>query len=82
MKKITSIIFAALLVTSLVSCKKTYTCTCKTSGGNAVGPTTSSTDYANITQKDAYEACEQAEQEINDNSQIVAIGGWCSCELE
>lgn len=82
MNKISSLIIIALILLSLVSCKKTYTCTCKLSGGATIGPTTSSTDYANVTSSEAYKACEDAEEEINSNSQVVAIGGWCSCELE
>lgn len=73
---------AALLITSLVSCKKNYTCKCNFTGGNLSGPTSASETYSNVTQDDAYNACEAEEENANNNTQVVQTIGYCSCELE
>ena len=58
MKKLSMIAMGVVLVASLASCKKDYTCTCTYTDGN----TTSSTSWTiRATKKDAKAACESSQ---------------------
>lgn len=77
-----SYLFVAFILTGLTSCKKNYTCKCNFSGGSVSGPTSASETYSNVTQDDAYNACEAEEENANNNPQVLETIGACSCELE
>ena len=69
MKKIVPVVLiAAFGLVSLASCKKNYTCTCKSS----TGATVATYPFTKVKKKDAKAACDTW------NSSLAVSGGSCS----
>lgn len=69
--------FASALLVSMVSCKKDYTCDCKTSvDGTEVS--TFSTPLNDVTKSDAEDACDAANVEAT----TMGITSKTECELK
>lgn len=64
MKKIAPIVAIALLAVTFTSCKKNYTCECKTTM-NGVSTVASGTSTGKISKKDAEAACNKGDISSN-----------------
>jgi hypothetical protein len=83
MRKVTiTLVFSLIAATSLISCKKDYTCKCTVNISFMGTTTTADSSYviSKSTKKNAKNNCNQSSTDLN--SQAALLGGSGSCSLK